>query len=259
MNVVVRSDLPADQLIAAVRARHPAGRSHTGDGKREDDRRHRPQRPAARASQLAGHDVLRPGGAGHGDARHLRRGVVLRPAAQRGARHAAGPRRRQPRSRGARPRRRHEALAGGHGGGIDRARRRRLAARYGTWRSANFGWLPFAGSTGVVALVSAAATAVPAWRTTLLSPMVAIREQPPSVWQWTREGMQRAVRDIRQAVGGDDSGSDISPADMLTAFVDAARGADSYTGALRRRARQRVRRTRRRIGRAARAARRLSG
>jgi len=98
---------------------------------------------------------------------------------------------------------------------------------------ANFGWLPFAGSTGVVGLVTAAATAVPAWRTTLLSPMVAIREQPPSVWQWTREGMQRAVRDIRQAVGGDDSGSDISPADMLTAFVDAARGADSYTGALR--------------------------
>ena len=98
---------------------------------------------------------------------------------------------------------------------------------------ANFGWLPFAASTAVVALVAAAAAAVPAWRTTLLSPMVAIREQPPSVWRWTREGMQRAVRDIRQAVGGDDSGSDVSPADVLTAFVDAARSADSYTGALR--------------------------
>jgi putative ABC transport system permease protein len=96
-----------------------------------------------------------------------------------------------------------------------------------------FGWLPFAASTAVVALVTAAAASVPAWRTTLLSPMVAIREQPPSVWQWTREGMQRAVRDIRQAVGGDDSGWDVSPADMLTAFVDAARSADSYTGALR--------------------------
>jgi sigma-B regulation protein RsbU (phosphoserine phosphatase) len=45
--------------------------------------------------------------------------------------------------------------------------------------------------------------------------------------------MQRAVRDIRQAVGRDDSGSDVSPADILTAFVDAARSADSYTGALR--------------------------
>jgi predicted permease len=97
----------------------------------------------------------------------------------------------------------------------------------------NFGWLPFAGSTGVVALVAAAAAAVPAWRTTLLSPMVAIREQPPSVWRWTREGMQRAARDVRQAVGGDDSGTDLSAADVLTAFVDAARGADSYSGALR--------------------------
>jgi serine phosphatase RsbU (regulator of sigma subunit) len=99
--------------------------------------------------------------------------------------------------------------------------------------AANFGWLPFAGSTAVVAVVAAAAAAVPAWRTTFLSPMVAIREQPPSVWQWTREGMQRAVRDIRQAVGGDDIGSDVSPADILTAFVDAARSADSYNGALR--------------------------
>src|SRR6185436_11141110 len=90
---------------------------------------------------------------------------------------------------------------------------------------ANFGWLPFAGSTAVVGLVVAAATAVPAWRTTFLSPMVAIREQPPSVWRWTREGMERAVRDIRQVVGADDRGSDVSPAHVLTAFVEAARSA----------------------------------
>jgi putative ABC transport system permease protein len=98
---------------------------------------------------------------------------------------------------------------------------------------ANFGWLPFAGSTAVVALVAAAAAAVPAWRTTLLSPMVAIREQPPSVWRWARQRMQVAVRDIRVAVGSDDSGSEVSAVDMLTAFVDAARRADSYPRALR--------------------------
>ena len=98
----------------------------------------------------------------------------------------------------------------------------------------NFGWLPFAASTAVVALVAAAAASVPAWRTTLLSPMVAIREQPPSVWWWARQQTRRAIRDVREAiVGGDDSGSDVSPADVLTAFVDAARSADSYTGALR--------------------------
>ena len=99
---------------------------------------------------------------------------------------------------------------------------------------ANFGWLPFAASTAVVALVAAAAASVPAWRTTLISPMVAMREQPPSVWRWARQRMGRAVRDVREAVvGGDDSGSDVSAADVLTAFVDAARGADSYSGALR--------------------------
>ena len=105
-----------------------------------------------------------------------------------------------------------------------------LAAR-AVPRGRQFGWLPFAASTAVVTLVATAAAAVPAWRTTLISPMAAMREQPPSVWRWAHQRMQRAVRDIREAVGGDDA--DVSPADVLTAFVDAARGADSYTGALR--------------------------
>jgi predicted permease len=99
---------------------------------------------------------------------------------------------------------------------------------------AHFGWLPFAASTAVVTFVAAAAASVPAWRTTLISPMAAMREQPPSAWQWARQRMERAVRDVREAVvGADNSRSDISPADVLTAFVDAARGADSYGGALR--------------------------
>ena len=98
---------------------------------------------------------------------------------------------------------------------------------------ADFGWLPFAASTAVVVLVAAGAASVPGWRTTLLSPMAAIREQPPSVWRWAHPRMQRVVRDIREAVGWDDSRSDVSPAHVLTAFVDAARSANSYSGALR--------------------------
>src|SRR5687767_5810084 len=97
----------------------------------------------------------------------------------------------------------------------------------------NVGWLPFAASSTAVAFVAAAAASVPAWRTTLISPMVAMREQPPSVWWWARQRMERAARDIRHAVGGDDGASDVSAADVLTAFVDAARSADSYTDALR--------------------------
>ena len=114
-----------------------------------------------------------------------------------------------------------------------------IAAVGGVWllvrylAVANFGWLPFAASTAVVGLVAAAAASVPAWRTTLISPMVAMRDQPPSVWWWARQRMQRAARDIRHAVVGDDSASDVSAADVLTAFVDAARSAESYTDALR--------------------------
>jgi putative ABC transport system permease protein len=98
---------------------------------------------------------------------------------------------------------------------------------------AGFGWLPFAASSTVVVLVAAGAASVPAWRTTLLSPMAAIREQPPSVWRWAQPRMQRVARDLREAVGGADSGSEASPAHVLTAFVDAARSANSYSDALR--------------------------
>jgi putative ABC transport system permease protein len=98
---------------------------------------------------------------------------------------------------------------------------------------ANFGWLPFAVSTIAVGLVAGTAASVPAWRTTLLSPMVAMREQSPSVLRLARRGMQRAVRDLRQVVRTDESRTEISAADVLTAFVDAARSADSYVDALR--------------------------
>jgi predicted permease len=54
---------------------------------------------------------------------------------------------------------------------------------------ANFGWLPFATPAAAVTLVATAAASVPAWRTTLISPMAAMREQPPSVWRWARQRM----------------------------------------------------------------------
>ena len=124
---------------------------------------------------------------------------------------------------------------------------------------ANFGWLPFAGSTAVVALVAAAAAAVPAWRTTLLSPMVAIREQPPSVWRWTRAA--DAARRSRHSPGGRRGRQRIGR--LAGGHADGLRRRRAQRRLVHRRtarrARQRVRRTARRIGRAARAARRLSG
>ena len=123
------------------------------------------------------------------------------------------------------------SLAGMAVGSIALAGAVALLVRY--LEVANFGWLPFAGSTAIVAFVAAAGASVPAWRTTLISPMAAMREQPPSVWGWVRQRMQSAVHEVRQAITGADD-SDISAADVLTAFVEAARGADSYTVALRR-------------------------
>ena len=129
MKVLVRSGLPADQLIPTLRrAIRQADPTLVMENVSTINDIMLYTLQLERLSSLRD-DILRPGGAADGDARHLRRGVVLRPAAHHGAGHADGTRRRQPRSRGARPRRRPEALAGGHRGGIDRARRRRPAAR----------------------------------------------------------------------------------------------------------------------------------
>ena len=95
----------------------------------------------------------------------------------------------------------------------------------------DIGWLPFASSAAVIALVTTAAASVPAWRTTFLSPLVAMRDQPPSAWRWASQRIRQTVRDIREVVSAE-SQPGISPADVLTAFVDAARRAESYTSAL---------------------------
>jgi sigma-B regulation protein RsbU (phosphoserine phosphatase) len=85
-------------------------------------------------------------------------------------------------------------------------------------------------STGVVALIVAAASYVPAWRASVLSPMVAIRDEPGSAWQSVRRGFLRAVHEVRQVVVAAPGAT--SPT-LLTDFVTAARAADSFDGALR--------------------------
>ena len=49
-----------------------------------------------------------------------------------------------------------------------------------------------ADGVAAVAMVAVAlvASAVPAWRASLLSPMVAIRDQPESVWQAARQKVE---------------------------------------------------------------------
>ncbi|MPY90546.1 MAG: FtsX-like permease family protein [Luteitalea sp.] len=55
----------------------------------------------------------------------------------------------------------------------------------------DLGWLPFVSSTAIVVGVAIVASFVPAWRATLLSPMVAIRDEPGSVWQSARQRILR--------------------------------------------------------------------
>jgi serine phosphatase RsbU (regulator of sigma subunit)/ABC-type antimicrobial peptide transport system permease subunit len=55
---------------------------------------------------------------------------------------------------------------------------------------------PFLYSTAAVAAVSFAATVLPAWRAALLSPLVALRNEPESMWQAARLKVQRAVRQL---------------------------------------------------------------
>ena len=92
-------------------------------------------------------------------------------------------------------------------------------------------WLPFVFSTAVVGVVAAAALYVPAWRASLLSPMVAIRDESASTWQSVRRRLLRAVHDVRHVAG---AGPQVQAAPtLLTDFVAAARGADSFDEALR--------------------------
>ena len=93
------------------------------------------------------------------------------------------------------------------------------------------GWLPGLFSAGVVTLIAAAASSVPAWRASVLSPMVAIRDERGSAWLSMRRGFLRALREVRQVVTTPAAAS--TPPTLLTEFVAAARAADSFDGALR--------------------------
>jgi serine phosphatase RsbU (regulator of sigma subunit) len=95
----------------------------------------------------------------------------------------------------------------------------------------NVGWAPVVFSTAIVAGIAMVASWVPAWRTTLLSPMVAIRDQQASVWQSAQRGLRRAMRSVAQVVNRDEGPATIRT-DALAEFVAASRAAGSFADAL---------------------------
>ena len=88
----------------------------------------------------------------------------------------------------------------------------------------NPGILPFILSAAIVTGIALASSLFPAWRATLLSPLVAIRNEPGSMWEF----FERWTAGAR--------GEDLPPspdADMMTALVEASRQAAGFREAIR--------------------------
>ncbi|MCX6630220.1 MAG: ADOP family duplicated permease [Candidatus Solibacter sp.] len=95
------------------------------------------------------------------------------------------------------------------------------------------GVLPFILSAVIVASIALASSLVPAWRATLLSPLVAIRNEPGSTWESARHGIGQFFE--RWTAAGA-RGEDLPPspdADLMTALIDASRQATGFREAIR--------------------------
>jgi predicted permease len=100
----------------------------------------------------------------------------------------------------------------------------------GTGRIDNPGVLPFVVATLVVAAVAMASSWFPAWSATLVSPMVAIRNQPESVWRSARERMRAFFQGLAE---GSSQQTTLAPEGTLMAeLIDASRRAGSFREAL---------------------------
>jgi predicted permease len=95
------------------------------------------------------------------------------------------------------------------------------------------GVLPFVLSAAIVASIALASSLFPAWRATLLSPLVAIRNEPGSMWESARQGVSRFFESWTAAGA---HGEDLPPspdAELMTALVDASRQAAGFREAIR--------------------------
>jgi len=91
------------------------------------------------------------------------------------------------------------------------------------------GVLPFAVSTAIVTGIAMGASFFPGWRATLLSPMVAIRNEPESMW---RSAYLRFREAVQETVWGAEDVSIQPDGSLITEFVEASRRAGSFAEAL---------------------------
>jgi predicted permease len=83
-------------------------------------------------------------------------------------------------------------------------------------------------ASGVLAVVALGAATLPAWRAAVLPPMVAIRDQPESMWHAARLKVRRAIRDL--AAGS--QRSDAPSATLISEFTGLVRRAATFSEAL---------------------------
>jgi predicted permease len=87
---------------------------------------------------------------------------------------------------------------------------------------------PFLYSTSIVAAVAFTASFVPAWRAGRLSPMVAIRNEPESMWQVARLKIRRVIRELSE----DGEAPAVPLGTLITEFANAVRRAASFPEAV---------------------------
>ncbi len=88
--------------------------------------------------------------------------------------------------------------------------------------------LPYVSSIAVIAAMAMCASFIPAWQATLLSPMLAIRDQSDSLWAITRRSVGQALK-----LSGDNERITGVDATSITDFMVASRLADSFAEVLR--------------------------
>ncbi|MBL8229274.1 MAG: SpoIIE family protein phosphatase [Bryobacterales bacterium] len=84
----------------------------------------------------------------------------------------------------------------------------------------------------VITTITGLASFLPAWRASTLSPMVAIRNESESMWTSAQHRLRKIASEIRGAADGEEPRSVVSESDLLSEFVDATRGAESFHNAM---------------------------
>jgi predicted permease len=91
----------------------------------------------------------------------------------------------------------------------------------------------FVWSLLIVVLSTTLASAIPAWRASLLSPAIALRNAPESFWMRARIGYWRVAHSLSSAVGSATSASSSAEAALLAEIAESTRQADSFSTAIR--------------------------